>query len=272
MIIGTLCSILAIWLWQSGHPFLALIVGLLALGAFIKSDHREQAATDTSQPTTVVDTTAETVLVEPKEHQDPMYGIGDVRSVLATYPNAHGVPGAGLNHDEVKASMGQQNVQAGIRGEESLAAALIHYGVLNNPNVHVFFSVANPGDATGNTDIDCVIVDGRNVYLLDAKYWAGTGVLHKVGDHTLGAEGKQWSLSRSMPWALSAVGKRNLGQVSAHILLTRTLQGTLGIAEGCDIDTTIHVTTVDQWFSTHTFTATYDNRIAISTLTGLLKR
>lgn len=269
MIVGTICTIITIWLWQAGHPNLALIVGLIAFGAFIRSDQREQANT---QPKTVIDTTPAKVLVEPNEYQDPMYGIGDIRSMLATYPNAHGVPGAGLNHDEAKASMGQQNVSAGIRGEESLAAALIHYGVLDNPNTHVFFSVANPGDATGNTDIDCVIVDGRNVYLLDAKYWAGTGVLHKVGDHTLGAEGKQWSLSRSMPWALSAVSKRNLGQVSAHILLTRTSQGTLGIAEGCDIDSAIHVTTVDEWFATHTFDATSDNRIAISTLTGLMKR
>lgn len=272
MILGIICSIIAVWLWQAGHPFLAIIVGLVAAGAFIRSDQREQAKTDISQPKTVIDTTAQKVLVEPKEYRDPMYGIGDVRSMLATYPNAHGVPGAGLNHDEAKASMGQQNVQAGIRGEESLAAALIHYGVLDNPNVHVFFSVSNPGDETGNTDIDCVIVDGRNIYLLDAKNWSGTGVLHKVGDHTLGAEGKQWSLSRSMPWALSAVGKRNLGQVSAHILLTRTAQGTLGIAEGCDIDSAIHVTTVDEWLATHTFNATSDNRIAISTLTGLLKR
>lgn len=272
-----ICCIAAVALWYAGHPVWAIIAAIVAViiraAGQLHEEESQSRSHHTPPPRARVPEIVEREVDVPQPYQDPMYGIDDIRSALARYSNVHGLPGAGLNHDEAKQTMGEVRIKAGIRGEESLAAALIYYGVLDDPHTHVFFSVANPADATGNTDIDCVIVNGDTVYLLDAKYWAGKGTLHQTSPHQYCANGKTWSVTRSMPWALDAVRTLNLGgaQVLAAVLVTRTAQGTLGTTNTCTVDNNIAIRSADGWIPQTVKPAAYTNFQAIEAFAHLVK-
>lgn len=90
------------------------------------------------------------------------YNITQLNDRLAAYSNVHGVPG----FNRVTKALLEYG-QSKIRAQRSFAAALIHYGVLDNPKVHVFFGVSLPSGAM----VDCVIVSGRRIYLINTEYW-----------------------------------------------------------------------------------------------------
>lgn len=133
-----------------------------------------------------------------------------------------GVPGRGLTN---ASHMGSGNIQAGKTGEENFAKALmitdsqgnVNYsknnGILNN--VNSYWSVSVPSDNNPNipdhlnTDVDCVIVFGRNIFLFDMKYYKSGDVtfqnhnneLYTVDNATGKMVGKPKKMTRNMAMA-----------------------------------------------------------------------
>lgn len=98
-------------------------------------------------------------------------------------PLIYGVPGRGLSGAD---AFDAKAIELGVKGEELLAKALEKAGLLDK--YVSLWSVATP-DRYGrahpfNTDIDCVLVTGSRVYLIDAKYYKG-------GDITYTSQGEK---------------------------------------------------------------------------------
>ena len=85
-----------------------------------------------------------------------------------------GNPGAGLS----SSGFGQQEIQAGQKGERNFYLALSKAGLLDK--VASFWSVALPDQyfrRVDDTDIDCILITNSTVYLIDLK-------MYKQGDLT----------------------------------------------------------------------------------------
>lgn len=85
-----------------------------------------------------------------------------------------GKPGAGLS----SSGFGQQEIQAGQKGERNFYLALSKAGLLDK--VASFWSVALPDQyfrKVDDTDIDCILITNSTVYLIDLK-------MYKQGDLT----------------------------------------------------------------------------------------
>ena len=152
-------------------------------------------------------------------------------------PFLFGAPGAGLSGSGFRADQ----VSKGQAGELNFARALQHSGLLDR--FATFWSVHMPDEevgasATFSSDIDCVIVTGTTIHLLDMKnYTQGDttwtiedGQLRLVDNPTGGYIGKARSMSRNMELALGRVRTkfRALGvghQVSARVVFMPTDNG-----------------------------------------------
>lgn len=195
----------------------------------------------------------------PTGPADPFYGYDDVNAALdGCRARIHGTPGFGL----AGSGLEQGRAVAGIMGERSLACALRYYGLLDDPDLDVFFSLRNPGDGSGRADIDCVLAKGNLILLLDAKRYTpstsdlmlmpsvddpmfasgpvGLRVLsHGLleGRDTIGALSDlapvcEYSASGNMRWAVESTRRLLPGcTVGAWVLLTRTPHGTFGVSD-----------------------------------------
>jgi len=76
-------------------------------------------------------------------------------------PNFHGTPGHGLEDSGFE----RWRIDAGQAGERALARVIA--GARWADDVDVFFSLAVPG--FDNIDVDCAVLSGRDLWLLDAK-------------------------------------------------------------------------------------------------------
>lgn len=227
------------------------------------------------------------VAVYPNTSTDVNYGVSDKEyQAFLNSPNVYGRPASGLKSGGVDAGMDKHNVQAGVAGEVVLAhmlADMNRRGELGD--AHVYFSCVNPGDSTGNTDIDCIIMTGSQIWLLDAKHYSPvrpdsyltpTGILgsqSKAGElyaydsHETKMDVPASAMARATPlkayhasgnmaWATDAVKKllsRPEGiTVQPVILLTRTKRGTYGVMEGTEFPGHVEVTTADAWRKTFT--------------------
>lgn len=198
-------------------------------------------------------------------------------SALASVALAHtplmvGVPGHGLDDSTQTATMEAKNVSHGQLGEINLSKALavtgrngklgvtdIKHSLLNS--VHTYWSLSMPSehnpavaDTKYSTDIDCVVVSGRKIVLIDAKLYRGGNVIYKAGDSgelvTVDAEtgmvtGKPYRMGRNMSMALDRFKKHYPSMdVSAMVVLVTPESG-----EAARIDTTweggipLHTTT-----------------------------
>lgn len=104
--------------------------------------------------------------------------------------NARGIAGLGL----FDTSFEKHRVYTGQLGEVALYKALCKEDLIDN--VSSFWSVALPGDdgravadAKFQTDVDCVVVQGNEIYLIDLKYYSS-------GDVTWHSEDGEWLLCR----------------------------------------------------------------------------
>ncbi|MBT1166288.1 nuclease-related domain-containing protein [Bifidobacterium simiarum] len=200
----------------------------------------------------VTDSEETSVQAEPSDQTDDLYGMSEaeiVRRLRSCTAQVKGLHGGGL-HDT---GFGAMRENAGRRGEYSLAAALIRHGLLDDPNTCVWFSLRNPGDDTGNTDIDCVIARGTNVWLLDAKHYypaAKDLYLESAGDRAVKGGDRTYVTSRNMAWVTNAVRER-LGFARIHplVLLCRTRGGVYGIRSDVRWPGDIPVRQTDQWLS-----------------------
>lgn len=168
-IIGAFCCLLyALICWLTGDTtstWMALTVGVVCLLLTVR---HMSASTPASQPTPHIDWSRQPYRVDsmPTGPADPFYGYDDANAALdGCRARIHGTPGFGL----AGSGLEQGRAVAGIMGERSLACALRYYGLLDDPDLDVFFSLRNPGDGSGRADIDCVLAKGNLILLLDAK-------------------------------------------------------------------------------------------------------
>lgn len=78
-------------------------------------------------------------------------------------PNVHGIPGAGLS----KEVFGAKRATMGEEGERRLANILACYKV--DRYAQVFYSLRIPN--FDGIDVDCAVLTGLDLYLIDAKLW-----------------------------------------------------------------------------------------------------
>lgn len=156
---------------------------------------------------------------------------------LPALANLYGSPGAGLSGS----GFGADKIAKGQDGELNFARALQHTGQLDR--FATFWSVHMPDEAVGasttySSDIDCVVVTGRSIYLLDMKNYTQGDVtwimeddaLRLIDNPTGGYIGKARSMSRNMELAADRVQKkfRALGvghEVRARVVFMPTDNG-----------------------------------------------
>lgn len=168
-IIGSFCCLLyALVCWLTGDTasvWTALTVGVVCLLLTVR---HMSASTPAGRPAPRIDWSHQPYRIDsmPTGPADPFYGYDDANAALdGCRARIHGTPGFGL----AGSGLEQGRAAAGIMGERSLACALRYYGLLDDPDLDVFFSLRNPGDKSGRTDIDCVLAKGNLILLLDTK-------------------------------------------------------------------------------------------------------
>lgn len=261
-IIGAFCCLLyALVCWHTGNTssfWAALTVAVVCLLLTVR---RMSASTPAGRPTSRIDWSRQPYRIDsmPTGPADPFYGYDDVNVALdGCQARIHGTPGFGL----AGFGLEQGRAAAGIMGERSLACALRHYGLLDDPDLDVFFSLRNPGDGSGRADIDCVLAKGNLILLLDAKrYTPSTSdlMLMPSVDNPMSASGpvnlrvlshgllegrdtigslsdltpvREYSASGNMHWAVESTRRLLPGRtVGAWVLLTRTPHGTFGVSD-----------------------------------------
>ena len=261
-IIGAFCCLLcALVCWLTGDTLSAWAALTVAVVCLLLTVHHMSASTPASRPTPRIHWNHQPYRIDsmPTGPADPFYGYDDVNAALdGCQARIHGTPGFGL----AGSGLEQGRAAAGIMGERSLACALRYYGLLDDPDLDVFFSLRNPGDGSGRTDIDCVLAKGNLILLLDAKRYTpstsdlmlmpsvddpmfasgpvGLRVLsHGLleGRDTIGALSDlapvcEYSASGNMRWAMESARRLLPGRtVGAWVLLTRTPHGTFGVSD-----------------------------------------
>ncbi|MDN6329462.1 MAG: NERD domain-containing protein [Brachybacterium sp.] len=156
---------------------------------------------------------------------------------VPTLPDLFGTPGAGLSGS----GFGADQITKGQDGELNFARALQHTDQLSR--FATFWSVHMPDETVGasttySSDIDCVVVTGSSIFLLDMKNYTQGDVtwiqendsLRLIDNPTGGYIGKARSMSRNMELAADRVQKkfRALGvghQVKARVVFMPTDNG-----------------------------------------------
>lgn len=126
-------------------------------------------------------------------------------SDILSHPRVFGKPGCGLN----ASGFGKDRVEAGQKGEMNLAKLFYKTGLLDLPNVYTFWSLYLPGTGL-DVDVDCAVLVGNTILLVDAKMYKSNAKYIYTGDGrgqltctdtTTGNVVKTYQLSRSMPMA-----------------------------------------------------------------------
>ena len=126
-------------------------------------------------------------------------------SDILNHPRVFGKPGCGLN----ASGFGKDRVEAGQKGEMNLAKLFYKTGLLDLPNVYTFWSLYLPGTGL-DVDVDCAVLVGNTILLVDAKMYKSNAEYIYTGDGrgqltctdtTTGNVVKTYQLSRSMPMA-----------------------------------------------------------------------
>lgn len=169
-----------------------------------------------------------------------------------------GVPGGGLA--SAAGVFGAERVDAGVEGETRLAR-LVASRLPSGPLV--FLSLKAPG--MGDVDVDCAVLDGRVLWLLDAKLWTfepgcawtrygasdeGVMLLRRVDGEgrVSGDVVAERRLSRSMIMARDAYRRLFPGlDVRACTLLTPTDRGVAGVASDALTPQGSRLETVYSW-------------------------
>lgn len=159
------------------------------------------------------------------------------------FPHLFGSPGAGL----AGARFSADAMAKGIEGEHNFARALQLIGLL--PRFATFWSVHMPAEGVGasrttRADIDCVVVTGRSIFLLDVKnYIQGDftwlmdrGELRLLDNSTGGYVDGPRRMSRNMEFARTRMRAKfdGLGiphRVDARVVMMPTEDG-IGTIDG----------------------------------------
>lgn len=162
--------------------------------------------------------------------------------------NMRGTPGSGLDS---AVHMGKDNIRSGQIGEANFAKALsitningANQGIIDNRsiinNVSSFWSVAMPSedDITQrdkyDTDIDCVLVSGNEIMLVDTKLYKSGNVTYKRHEEMIYCEdnnngnivGKPHKMTNNMKMAQKRFKKHFPGmKISSVVVLMPTDAG-----------------------------------------------
>lgn len=172
------------------------------------------------------------------------YEPNELRKVQAPISfNAYGVAGLGLHDSEFSS----QNVYSGQMGEVNFYKALCIENLIDS--FTSFWSVGMPrADGSGirdtafESDVDCVIVQGSSMYLIDLKYYvagdftwhSSNGTMLHARDNKTGQDlGKTRKMSRNMAMADARFKTTfpNL-DIESYVVLLPTNQGVANIAPG----------------------------------------
>lgn len=173
---------------------------------------------------------------------------------IPTSNKMFGSPGAGLN--EAVDKFGDVSVKMGQRGEENFAKILgqINFnGRTLDPRVdtnfdtmldevYSFWSVSLPhieGQKDYNTDVDCVLVKGNRMLLVDLKYYSDGDVIYYATDnflYTIDRETSEWvgkpkKMSKNMEMALDRFRDAFPDYIVSAIVImvpTQMGEGTIG--------------------------------------------
>lgn len=173
---------------------------------------------------------------------------------IPSTPFMRGVPGVGLSS---AAHMSNYSIKTGQMGETNFAKAL---SVLNLDNsrdysgnstgildhINSFWSIAMPSEMSShkadkvfNTDIDCVIVSGNNIFLIDTKFYSSGNVTYTSNgnqlyciDNSTGNMVKQpREMTRNMAMAMDRFAKHYPKMnVQAYVVLMPTNSGSANIS------------------------------------------
>lgn len=167
---------------------------------------------------------------------------------VTSSPLVHGTPGSGLN----TSSFGSDRIAAGQKGETNFAKALSATTHKGSPLISLFdsyWSVAMPEkdkfapDPKLNTDIDCILIFGKTVMLIDLKLYKSGNVtfesfedkLYTVDNATGKIFGEPHRLSQNMAIAKERFNSLSRGaKVESYVVLmpTENGQGTIGKTAG----------------------------------------
>lgn len=232
----------------STFPLISLLRGrnpLVSLGGGVRSAARTKVSTTTSTPSNVrvIDKPSRAGTITGYEPRFLDAVNGPVTSRFM-----RGTPGSGLSS---AANMSATSATLGQRGEMNFAKALmitsrngyIDYtsrtGML--ADVHTFWSVAMPSatdramkDGKLKTDIDAIIVSGKNMILADMKFYTSGDVtytsngnqLYCVDNATGALVGKPRTMSHNMEIALERFRRHYPDMnVSAMVIMVPTENG-----------------------------------------------
>ncbi|MCQ2001135.1 nuclease-related domain-containing protein [Arthrobacter zhaoxinii] len=156
---------------------------------------------------------------------------------------AHGLAGLGLFDSGFDSS----NIYNGQRGEVGFYKALCLEDLIDDCSS--YWSVAMPGDdgvarpdSKFQTDVDCIVVQGKTMYLIDLKYYASGDVTWHTRDgqwllcrdNATGEQvGKPRHMSRNMAMAQDRFQRIFPGlQIKSYVVLIPTQDGLGNIASG----------------------------------------
>lgn len=202
---------------------------------------------------------------------------------VPTGATVHGVPGAGL----AGAGFSATAKQLGQRGEENFAKALAKAGLIER--FQSFWSIHMlTGDTYGKqeSDVDCAIVTGSTIWLIDLKYYPGGDVVYRGAGTELQCidvptglpVGKPKRMTKNMQMAVERFGSRyrNYGSLGlrAAVVLVPT-DGGVGRIDGVTWPGGIPAFTLpdflDQLRREPGFVQSLDSDLVVRTFTGLLK-
>lgn len=203
---------------------------------------------------------------------------------LVRSPLMHGNPGVGLGDSGFDATA----VRLGQKGEVNFAKALAKTGLLSR--FATFWSIhmlAKDTYGTEAADVDCAIITGHTIWLVDVKYYAGGDVVYRAeGDRRLvcydGATGQQVgktkTMSKNMQMAVDRFRSRYQNyktfRLEARVVFVPTNSGS-GRIEGVQWPGGVPAVTLADFLAElraePSFVETLDSDLVRRTFTGLLK-
>lgn len=288
--------ILALALLLLGHPLAAILLTLVTMVLAWKRKSTSGMPPRSYPPAKPAGTPMRPA-VEPMRACSTDYDVDDtVWRAFLDRPNVHGTPGKGLE-TAVLDGLDEYRVKAGLKGEVSLARMLASMGL---DGTEIFFSCRNPADPSGRTDIDCVLVDGNTVWLLDAKHYTPSGPdaylvptpadpecckpfeLRAYDRNTnLNVDVRRlWNVapvrtyhaSANMSWAAGKVGEvLPACEVRPLVLLCRTSGGVYGIMDGTCFPGNVPVSTADAFRTSFKPSGRLPDSVAVEYFNSLLK-
>lgn len=168
---GVVCALNGHTMWAAIMFSLGILIAVWIIIRPTRPEPREEETGGTVWPT----------MASPPTGPDPAPAVD-----VATRPMMHGTPGIGLS-DGV---FGVERTAAGMSGEHRLADLLADMNV--DDHAQVWFSLKIP--RFEDVDVDCAILSGRDLWLVDAKLWKAGDAMYTRTNPDTGARDDMFHL------------------------------------------------------------------------------